>query len=205
MNENPRHLLSALLGLALLFSATSLLAQEDGRTWRFSVKSGVLKPITLRDPVVPAKNRSYWYLTLEVSNDTGKSRRLALSARAETPDVKQKPLARPGLLPSVTKAIAKKEGLPKLENLLAASGRLPQGETRHFVVVFQDLSRLANHIDVRIAGFANTLYKAGKTVWREDTELSLRFHRIGDEFEVTRHEVRRRRPRWVTVKRSKIR
>jgi len=104
----------------------------------------------------------------------------------------------------VTAEIAKRERR-SLENVLAVNGPIGDGQTKNIVVVFADFPRTANHIDVRISGFANSLFKAGKSAWIENTEASIRFYRVGDEFDVTREPVRLVGISYVTVDRKLIR
>ncbi len=193
--------------MASLCFAPMIGAQDDsveGRRWFIDVQYSKLKPIS-----IAAKGggprRVFWYVTLKLTNKTGKARTLDLSARALTPQVKRAPIAMPGLYPEVTSAIAKKERKKKLVNIFLASGELADGASKEIVILFPKLSRLANRIDVRVSGLTNTLYRAGKTVWREDTELSIKFHRIGDEYDVTRNQVRDMGKSWMTVSRKKVR
>ena len=89
----------------------------------------------------------------------------------------------------MTAEIAKRERRP-LENMLSAKGSIGDGEKKTFVVVWANLPRTANYINLRINGLANSLYKKGKSTWIENTEASVRFHRLGDEYDVTRSTVR---------------
>lgn len=201
-----RYPLAALLvSITVLAAGAPLHAQDDdaaNRRWFIDVGYKPLRPIAVRNGT---KQRIFWYVLLKLTNKTGQSRPFDLTARALTPQAKRQPIARPGLYPAVTEAIAKKHDIPGLENVLAVSGELGDGESKDIVIVFGSLSNLANKIDVRISGLTNTLYHEGQTVWREETELSIKFHRIGDEFDVTRNKIRDRGKSWVTLKRSKVR
>lgn len=194
--------------LACLLPATPLVAQDDddskrGARWFIDVTYKKLAPITLREG--RGRARTFWYVLLELKNKTGKDRKLDLTAHAKTPQVKRKPVARPGLYPNVTQAIAKRHKLKKLENLLNVEGTLGDGDKKHVVIVFPALSNLANKIDVRVSGLTNMLYQEGKTVWREDTELSIKFHRVGDEFDTTRNRIIDKGKSWITERRTKVR
>ncbi len=197
------------LALCALLAPCSRLASaqagEDGKEWRFSIQQGNLKAITLKDPAVRGRYRSYWYLILEIRNKTGADRRLDLGARAEVPHIKKGRIARPGFYPSVTKAIAKREGIRGLKNLLAVSGTIQDGKSEKLVVIFPHLSHYANRIDVRLTGCANRIIKIGKKLWSQSVEYSVRFHRVGDEFHTTTSRVEKKGSRWVTVRKRLVR
>ena len=179
--------------------------KEDGSRWRMSVKAGKLRAISVKDRGRHGRRKTFWYVILDVKNNTGKTRKLDLAARADVPQVKNKPSTSLGLYPEVTKAIARKERRRGLVNLFMASGDIDAGATRAIVVVFGRLSTRANHIDVRIRGLTNLLYRDGKSYFLENTELSLPYHRIGDEFDIRRQEVRQKRQRWITIGMTKVR
>lgn len=58
---------------------------------------------------------------------------------------------------------------------------------------------------MRIGGLTNSVYIEGPDAWREKTEMQLAFHRVGDEFDVTRNPVFDKGKSWITVERKKIR
>jgi len=197
---------SSLLLTALMVPSTVLPAQaEDGTRWRMTVTAGKLKPISIADRLRKGVSKTYWYTILKVENKTGKTRDLTLAAKGLTPQLKKNPVTNPGFFPSVTKAIAKQEREKNLINLFEANGKIEDGSSKTIVVIFGDLSPLTNTLDLRIKGLANTLYKEGAKVYFEDTELSIRFQRVGDQFDVTREKVYTKGKRWVTVKTQKIR
>ena len=196
------------IGLAVTaFDATTLRAQDerpDGERWFIDVEYSKLRPITITEGGRNRK-RTFWYVVLKLTNKTGKDRTLDLDVRALTPQDKRNSVAKPGLYPNVVKAIAKKTRQKDLQNFMALESELADGASKSCVIVFSKLSKYANNIDVRVGGLTNTIYKEGKTTWRENTELSMRFYRMGDEYEVTRNKVYDKGKRWVTVKREKIR
>ena len=102
-------------------------------------------------------------------------------------------------IPLAVWVVSRRGGLADRILLIAA------GATRAIVVVFGRLSTRANHIDVRIRGLTNLLYRDGKSYFLENTELSLPYHRIGDEFDIRRQEVRQKRQRWITIGMTKVR
>jgi hypothetical protein len=203
----PRLLaLSALLaGLATAPAPAQAEVPEHGTRWFIDVNHGLLRPITLPGQVGTGSSRTFWYVVLKLTNKTGQAHKLDLTARSLIANVKQQPVAAAGLYADVTEAIGKKEKIEGLVNLLALSGELADNESKDAVVVFPDLSPLANHIDVRIGGLTNTLFQEGRTVWLEETELSIKFHRVGDEFNATSNKVLDKGRTWVTLKREKVR
>jgi len=198
--------LSSLLFAAVLIPGSALPSQaEDGTRWRMTVTPGKLKPISIADKLRKGVSKTYWYVILKVENKTGKDRELSLSGKGLTPQLKNNPITVPGFYPSVTKAIAKQEREKNLINLFEANGKLDDGASKTIVVVFGNLSPLTNTLDLRIKGMANTLYKEGAKVFSEETELSIRFQRVGDEFDVTREKVYTKSKRWVVVNTKKVR
>jgi len=199
-------ILTSLFFAAVLIPGSALRSQaEDGTRWRMTVTPGKLKPISIADKLRKGVSKTYWYVILKVENKTGKARELTLTGKGLTPQLKDNPVTIPGFYPSVTKAIAKQERQKDLVNLFEANGSLEDGASKTIVVIFGNLSPLTNTLDLRIKGLANTLYKEGAKVFFEDTELSIRFQRVGDEFDVTREKVYTKGKRWVVVKTDKIR
>ena len=196
------------LGAMLAGSSTTLCAQDAddvrNRRWFVDVKYGSLKPISVPSVSGRGKTRVVWYVMLKLTNKTGKARRLDLGARALTPQDKRNKEAAPGLYPEVVKAIAKVEKVKKLENVLSVSGNFDENATKRVVILFPNLTRLGNKVDVRVSGLTNTLFRAGNNVWREDTELSLKFHRIGDEDNIGDAKVIDKGKSWVTLSRKKL-
>ncbi len=198
--------LSTILFSALLIPTAALRSQaEDGTRWRMTVSPGKLKAISITDKLRKGVSKTYWYVILKVENKTGKTRDLSLSAKGMTPQLKDNPVTIPGFFPSVTKAIAKQERENNLINFFEANGKIADGAKKTVVVIFGSLSPLTNTLDLRVKGLANTLYKEGAKVYSEDTELSIRFQRVGDEFDVTREKIYTKGKRWVVVSSKKIR
>ncbi|MEZ5989136.1 MAG: hypothetical protein R3F30_08440 [Planctomycetota bacterium] len=196
--------LSLLVLAAALAPSIASAQAEDGTKWRMTVTPGKLKPITIPDRIRTGDAKTYWYTVLEIKNETGKERNLGLAAKGLT-EVKKSPVILPGLYPEVTKAIQQRERDKDIVNLFEASGEIGDGETKKVLVLFANLDTEVNLLDLRVKGLANTLYKEGSKVYYEDTELSVKFHRIGDEYEVTRQRVEIKEKRWVEVERKKVR
>ncbi len=193
----------SVIALPLLL-AGSLVAQDGGRRWKLSVSYQKLKPISLRTGPSEDNYKTYWYVVLKVKNETGESRKLNLAAWALTPQVRKQKVSYAGLYPEVTKAISKRVG-KKLTNLLDAPKSIGSGKSLDLVVVLPNLSRYANDIDLRISGLASRLFRVGGHSWVEDNQLSIRFKRIGDEYDVTMHPIMDKGQRWVMVARKKVR
>ncbi|HHI78646.1 MAG TPA: hypothetical protein ENK02_01555 [Planctomycetes bacterium] len=187
-----------------LLLAGSLLAQDGNRRWKFDVSYQKLKPISMRTGPSEDSYKTYWYVVLKVKNNTGASRKLNLAAWALTPQVRKQRISYAGLYPEVTEAISRRER-KKLTNLLEAPKSLGKGQSLDLVLILPNLSRYANDIDIRISGLASKIFKVGGHSWAEDTQLSIRFKRIGDEYEVTTHPILDQGKRWVTVSRKKVR
>ncbi|MCB9892069.1 MAG: hypothetical protein H6833_10515 [Planctomycetes bacterium] len=181
-------------------------AQDDdhGRRWFLDVKYSNLEPLVIKSPV-GGKSRVYWYTVLDVTNKTGAARKLDLVARCLTPEDEKNSESLPGLHPEATQQIAKKLKKDDLENILAVSGELADGESKSIAIVFSRISNLAHFINVRVGGLTNSVYVEGKKSWREKTELQLAFHRVGDEFDVTHNPVFDKGKTWITIDRKEIR
>ncbi len=182
--------------LFALFASPFLSAQ--GR-WSLDVTSGKLKPISLKTGY--NSWHTWWYVVVTIKNDTGAARPLNLLARAET-DTKK--TARAVFRPKVRRAIEKKEGR-KLANLISLRGNLEDGKSVDAVIIFEDLDRLADRIDVCIQGLSAYIYRDGLKVYKEVREYVIPFIRRGDEFEVYRNPVKKLIPRWVVVSRELFR
>ena len=193
----------SVIALPLLL-AGSLVAQDGSRRWKLSTSYQKLRPISLRTGPSEDSYKTYWYVVLKVKNETGEERKLNLAAWALTPQVRKQKLSYAGLYPEVTEAISKREG-KKLVNLLAAPKSIGAGKSLDLVVILPNLSRYANDIDLRISGLASRIYRVGAHSWLEDTQLSIRFKRIGDEYDVTTHPIMDKGQSWVTVARKKVR
>ncbi|HMQ22976.1 MAG TPA: hypothetical protein PKE00_10840 [Planctomycetota bacterium] len=191
--------------VAVLAQAPAVIAQDEdhGKRWYLDVKYSKLAPLVVTSAV--GKDRVYWYTILEVTNKTGAARKLDLVARALHPEDKKNSESLPGLHPEATQKIAKKVGKEDLVNILALSGEIGDGESKSVAVVFSRISDLAHFIHVRVGGLTNSVYVEGKKAWREKTEVQLAFHRVGDEFDVTKNEVFDKGKTWITVERSEIR
>ncbi len=174
------------------------------RRWELEVSHGKLRPISVRSGPARDQYRTFWYLTLHVTNRTGADRPLDLMARALTPQDRSNPVCLAGFYPEVTEKIAAREGRP-LVNLLAAPKVLQDGRSVDLVIVFPKLSKAANEIDVRIEGLASRIFRAGRASWLERREYSIRFRRLGDEYLNTLHRIEDLGAGWVLVERRKIR
>jgi hypothetical protein len=154
-------------------------------------------------PSATGKTEIYWYLTFQVTNKTGAARPLDLGGRLET-TVKLQPSLRPVLATDVTKAIAERHGLEDLTNVLGAKDELADQAVKNMVIVFHELSPLADSLNIRLTGFANRVHRVGKTTWNEVREFSIEFKREGDEYRVTSHPIRKVGHEWITVSKKKI-
>ncbi len=186
----------ALSVLFALFLSPFAGAQER---WSLDVTSGKLKPISLKTGY--DSWHTWWYVVVTIKNDTGAARPLNLLARAET-DTKK--ISRAVFRPMVRRAIEKKEG-KKLANLISLRGNLENGKSVDAVIIFGDLDRLADRIDIHIQGLSAYIYRDGLKVYKEIREYVIPFLRRGDEYEVYRNPVKKLIPRWVVVTRERFR
>ncbi len=192
--------------LPVLLLPALFLAPQDpaARRWNLEVENGMLKPIAVREGASRDTYRTFWYLTLKVTNRTGKSQRLSPMAEALTPQDHKHPRSLAGLYPEIVEKISVREKR-KLTNLLVAPKEIADGESLDLVLVFPRLSRISNTIEIRVSGLASRLYKVGRSSWIEDRVLSILFRRRGDEFHSTMAPIVELGRAWKTLSRTKIR
>ena len=155
--------------------------------------------------------RVYWYMVYTLTNTSDEDRDIYVSITATSDN---NHLYSDLYLPSIEKAVEKKEGEPlwgKADEFELLQKRKPSdpkyhytkikaGEKRRCVAVFNRLDPNANKITVSVSGLSNEVKEAAKedgTRLLEERIRELQFERPGDEFAITMDSFRLVGKEWV--------
>ena len=158
--------------------------------------------------------RVYWYLVYRLGNTSKENRDCFVNITAVSDNNKQYADL---YLPSVERAIEKKEGQPlwgKTDEYAIISKRKPDdpkynyitlkaGEKRLCVAVFNHLDPNANKITISISGLSNEIRYVSKEDGTKELEERVRelyFERPGDEYAITADSFKAVGKEWVKKK-----
>ena len=210
--------LPALLSFAAPTSVAPLAAAPlaQGETfdrWELETTYDTLKAVSVPDPARPGASRSLWYLTLKITNKSGAARPLNLGAKMLTTIKNQAPVM-PVIAPELKEILKARHPGKEFKNVLEATGTLADKESLDLVVVFgqravgdekgEGIPPEADKLTLRLSGFCASVFRVGASTWKEVRELSINFHRMGDEYQVTINPVRKLGHEWVTISKTQM-
>jgi len=189
---------------------------QDGKYERYElgVEIGTFDHVTVFD--VAGGSKTYYYLPLKITNDTGKERDVVIHVKATTDSqewVKDdseeggrlEPRTYVGSTdPAALKALRKKLRKPELLALTDLSGKIAPGASKDGVAIFHNLDPEMDRMDVRIYGLVDPIDDRGTVKAVERKALSLKYERLGDEVRHTEDLLRLMKKEWVVESRREL-
>jgi hypothetical protein len=164
----------ALAGLLFGFFASPLHAEVR---WQLDCKPGAIGTVTVDG--VEGKG-SYAYLTMTVSNASGREVPLSLGVWAETDVAGRK--YRGTIDPVVQAAVQRKTGKEFKSLTDARAEPLADGASVEILVSLGLVDPDVDRFDVHILGLLDRVYRDQRKTWIEDRALVLHVGRPGDEY-----------------------
>jgi hypothetical protein len=139
----------------------------------------------------------YAYLTLTVTNKTGREVPLSLGVWAET-DVPNRTYR--GLIDPVVKDAVEKQTGKTYKSLTEARGPIADGASVDILVSFGKIDGNVHVLDTHVLGLLDRVYRDKGKTYVEDKALVLHLERTGDEFERQNDLLKiKGSPKWVVL------
>jgi len=182
--------------LALVFAALCAFAPDlsaDVR-WQLDASLGKVGVLTTKGVEGPG---TYAYMTLTVTNRSGKELPVSLGVWAGT-DVAKRTYR--GTIDPVVKAEVERRMGKKFKTLSEARAeKLADGASVELLVTFGKIDPNVDVLDIHVQGLVDRVYRDRGKTWVEDKVLLFKVTRFGDEFDRQQDMLRVKSTKWVVL------